>query len=84
MLAATLAGEDVLAGPGLIDATRLALSSYDVWRDILATNADLITVALNAYIQRLEHMRDNLRTREAQDEFRRGAEVARRWRERVS
>jgi len=81
-LAATLAGEELLAGPGLIDATRLALSSYEVWRDILATNADAITVALNAYIQRLENLRENLRTREAQEEFRRGADVAAKLRTR--
>ena len=27
-----------VAGPGLVDATRLALSNYELWRDILATN----------------------------------------------
>src|SRR4029077_16762109 len=27
-----------VAGPGLMDATRLAMSSFDLWRDILATN----------------------------------------------
>ena len=72
-----LNNEEVLAGPGLIGATRLALSSYEIWRDILATNAEPITEALTAYIQRLEHLRENLRTREAQEEFARGAEFAR-------
>jgi prephenate dehydrogenase len=63
-LAATLAerlprgaGLEV-AGPGLVDMTRLALSSYDLWRDILATNPDHIERALGFYIQKLEHLRE--------------------------
>ena len=59
-----------VAGPGLLDSTRLALSSYDLWRDILATNADHIESALAAFIQELEHIRENLRTRQLQEEFR--------------
>ncbi len=66
----------LLAGPGLADMTRLALSSYDLWRDIVATNSDLIERALAAYIQKLEHVRENLRTRQLQLEFARGAELA--------
>ena len=69
-----------LAGPGLVDMTRLALSSYDLWRDILATNPGHIERALAAYIQELEHLRENLRTRELQEEFERGAHLARRVR----
>ena len=70
-----------VAGPGLIDATRLALSSYDLWRDILATNTGAIEEALTTYITKLEHVRDNLRTRQLQDEFANGAGFARRLRE---
>jgi len=69
-----------VAGPGLLDMTRLALSSYDLWRDILATNTEHIERALGFYIQKLEHLRENLRTRQAQEEFARGAEVAARLR----
>ncbi len=58
-----------VAGPGLLDATRLALSSYDIWRDIVSTNTAPIEQALSAYIQELEHVRDNLRTRQLRDEF---------------
>ena len=65
-----------VAGPGLADMTRLALSSYDLWRDILATNSEHIDRALARYIQELEHIRENLRTRQLQDEFARGAELA--------
>ena len=69
-----------VAGPGLVDMTRLALSSYDLWRDILATNSDAIDRALAAYIQKLEHMRENLRTRQLQEEFEHGAGLAGRLR----
>ncbi len=62
-----------MAGPGLADMTRLALGSYDLWRDILATNTEHIERALAVYIQKLEHMRENLRTRQLQEEFERGA-----------
>ena len=79
-LASVLTGEDVLAGPGLIGATRLALSSYDIWRDILATNSMNISGALATYIQKLEYLRDNLRTRAAQEEFDAAARFATRLR----
>jgi prephenate dehydrogenase len=80
-LAATLAerlqeGQASVAGSGLMDMTRLALSSYDIWRDILATNAEHIDRALARYIQELEHMRENLRTRQLQEEFSRGGGFA--------
>jgi len=71
-----------VAGPGLADTTRLALSSFDLWRDILATNAPHIERALAAYIQKLEHVRENLRTRQLQEEFARGAGLAARIRRR--
>jgi prephenate dehydrogenase len=70
-----------VSGSGLKDMTRLALSSYDLWRDILATNSEHIDRALAAYIQELEHIRENLRTRQLQEEFRRGAAAAARLRE---
>ncbi|HEY2012317.1 MAG TPA: prephenate dehydrogenase/arogenate dehydrogenase family protein [Bryobacteraceae bacterium] len=69
-----------VAGSGLSDMTRLALSSYDLWRDILATNTPEIDRALAVYIQKLEHMRENLRTRQLQQEFEHGAAVAGRLR----
>ncbi len=68
------------AGPGLVDSTRLALSPYDLWRDILATNTTEIERALTAYIARLEHLRANLRTREMQREFEIAAGLAARLR----
>lgn len=64
------------AGPGLEDMTRLAMGSYEIWRDILATNHEHIDKALSLYIQKLEHIRENLRTRQLQEEFERGAALA--------
>jgi len=85
-LAATVAAnltapEDLqVAGPGLIDSTRLALSAYELWRDILATNTESIEQALTAYINELDELRENLRTRGAQEEFVRAGELAKRLR----
>jgi prephenate dehydrogenase len=76
-LAATLSQTETLTGPGARSTTRLALSAFDIWRDILATNAEPITEALTAYIQELEHIRENLRTRAIEEEFERGAAFAR-------
>ena len=72
-----------VSGSGLLDMTRLAASSYDLWRDILATNSGHIERALADYIQKLEHMRENLRTRQLQQEFERGAALAARLRRTV-
>jgi prephenate dehydrogenase len=69
-------GQASISGSGLRDMTRLAHSSYDLWRDILATNAERIDKALAAYIQELEHIRLNLRTRQLQEEFTRAADFA--------
>jgi prephenate dehydrogenase len=60
--------------------TRLAKSSYEIWRDILATNTDSIDRALAAYISRLEEMRENLRTRQMREQFEAGAALAARLR----
>jgi prephenate dehydrogenase len=68
--------EELLAGPGLVGATRLAMSSYDIWRDILMTNSASISEALSAYIQKLEYLRENLRSRAMEQEFKRGAATA--------
>lgn len=69
-----------LAGRGLADTTRLASSPEDIWKDIAATNADQIGPALDALIEVLQALRNDL------PEGDRLAEVftdARRWRERM-
>ncbi len=48
------------AGPGLVDMTRLALSSYELWADILITNSKSIDRALGLYIAELQQIRQAL------------------------
>lgn len=48
------------AGPGLVDMTRLAQSSYELWADILFTNGASIDRALGLYIDELRAIRDSL------------------------
>jgi prephenate dehydrogenase len=76
------AGEDLLladpreaGGRGLRDMTRLASSPYDMWRDIALTNTANIEQALSSLEQKLAHIRENLRTRELEEEFQRAAET---------
>jgi prephenate dehydrogenase len=49
-----------LAGRGLADTTRVAASPVSIWRDICATNADEILPALDALIETLRQVRDDL------------------------
>lgn len=69
-----------VAGSGLKDTTRLALSSWDIWRDIVVTNRENITHALDVYIDKLTRMRENLQTQGTGDEFEFAASVARKVR----
>jgi prephenate dehydrogenase len=64
-----------LAGRGLVDTTRLASSSPDIWRDIAATNADALADALDQLIALLQELRDDLAAGDRLDEvFRRAGE----------
>ena len=65
-------------GPGLIDMTRLALSHYDIWNDILSTNAGPVDAALLSLIERLEAMRVRLREGELRGDFEEGAKLRRK------
>jgi prephenate dehydrogenase len=47
----------MVAGPGLLDSTRLAMSSFELWRDILDTNQTEVSQALDAYIQKLQELK---------------------------
>jgi prephenate dehydrogenase len=49
-----------LSGSGYRDMTRLAGSSWLIWRDILATNPTRIVASLNMAIERLTSLRDEL------------------------
>jgi len=70
---ASQSGAARVAGPAAIDLTRLAMSPYDIWRDIFETNAGPIDTALELFIGKLEEMRKNLRTPQMRDEFDRAA-----------
>jgi len=65
-------------GPGLIDMTRLALSQFDMWNDILETNAGPVDEALGAMIGRLESMRGRLRGGQLRGDFEAGAKLRRK------
>jgi prephenate dehydrogenase len=69
-----------LAGPGLADMSRLALSSFEIWGDIVATNTANIEHALNVYIDKLTDLRDNLQTQRLGDVFATATEIATRIR----
>jgi prephenate dehydrogenase len=58
-----------LSGPGLQDMLRLAGSPYDIWRDILLTNTDNVSRALDRLAQAVDHLRTNLASRDLQQEF---------------
>jgi prephenate dehydrogenase len=77
-LAAYLEAKDVrqVAGPGLMDMTRLALSSYELWEDILVTNAGNVDAALAGLIAELEGLRRALGEGGADDYFVRAARVS--------
>jgi prephenate dehydrogenase len=52
-----------VAGSGFRDMTRLAGSSWSMWRDILETNDAQITAALDVFAQELDIVREELRGR---------------------
>jgi prephenate dehydrogenase len=67
-----------LAGRGLVDTTRLASSPSEIWKDIAATNADQIAIALDALIERLTELRADLSSGERLGEI---FDAACGWRE---
>ncbi|MBL8175130.1 MAG: prephenate dehydrogenase/arogenate dehydrogenase family protein [Bryobacterales bacterium] len=78
-LAVTVAGSDSTrsaAGPGLMDMTRIAMSSYTVWKDIIATNELQIGAALDDYIIVLQRVRAALGTAEVEEFFESGSRFA--------
>jgi prephenate dehydrogenase len=81
MLAVRTEPKSGVFGPALADSTRLALSSFDIWGDILATNKDAIREALRDYIATLEGFSQVLETESMRTHFERGAEFAGRLRD---
>jgi prephenate dehydrogenase len=58
-----------LAGPGLRDSLRLAGSPYSLWRDIVLTNREVLSAALDLYARKLDDLRDRLNSRELEADF---------------
>ena len=58
-----------IGGRALRETTRLGASPYSMWRDVALTNTEAIGATLLALEQRLQHMRENLRTPELREEF---------------
>jgi prephenate dehydrogenase len=58
-----------IGGRALKETTRLGASPYSMWRDVALTNTGPVADTLLALEQRLQHVRENLRTPELRDEF---------------
>ncbi|MCM2280062.1 MAG: bifunctional chorismate mutase/prephenate dehydrogenase [Oligoflexia bacterium] len=78
LAAKRLKGKRPIHGPAFLDLTRLALSNYEMWRDIARSNAEDISKAIEAYAAELFALRRAIRS----GEFRRQFALARKYRER--
>jgi prephenate dehydrogenase len=58
-----------LAGPGLRDTLRLAGSSYPMWRDIVLTNREALSSALESFARRVDEIRERLASRDLEADF---------------
>jgi prephenate dehydrogenase len=80
-LAATLAHQSnphlqQIFGPGLVDMTRLARSSPDLWLSILSTNLPALTAALDSFLASLSAIREALGKPDLSSYFEDGAAFA--------
>ena len=83
MLAATLTGIDQaprIAGPALLDMTRIAQSPFDMWHDIFLTNRAAIEQALDAFLSQFSAARSEFYRAEFSRSFDEAAKVSRRLR----
>lgn len=78
---AEVKGADQVAGPAVLELTRLALSPFEVWRDILSTNSGNVEAVLSALAAKLKTMAQMLDNGALADEFDRAAGAARLLRE---
>lgn len=65
-----------VAGPAVLEMTRLAASPFDVWKDIFATNRDNVVTAVTEVIQKLNQLTELVGKDILQKEFQSGAEGA--------
>ena len=59
-----------IGGRALREMTRLGASPYSMWRDVAMSNTEPLAATLFALEQRLQHLREGLRTPELREEFR--------------
>ncbi len=64
-----MAAVQAIGGRALREMTRLGASPYSMWRDVALTNTEPMGATLLALEQRLQHIRENLRTPELREEF---------------
>ncbi len=69
------AAVSALAGGGIRGMVRLAKDDYPMWRDVALTNTKNLHDALLQMEQKLAHIRENLKTRQLQEEFDRAHEL---------
>jgi prephenate dehydrogenase len=74
-------GATQIAGPAAVDLTRLALSPFEIWEDIFATNAGPIRVALKVFIGVLEGLGQQMNEPSMKKEFLRAAKAAKELRQ---
>jgi len=60
---------DAIGGRALRETTRLGASPYSMWRDVALSNTEPLAATLLALEQRLQHIRENLRTPGLREEF---------------
>ncbi|GGH00027.1 prephenate dehydrogenase [Silvibacterium dinghuense] len=58
-----------IGGRALREMTRLGSSPFSMWRDIAHTNTEAVAASILALEQRLQHLRENLKTPELREEF---------------
>ena len=69
------AAVSALAGGGIRGMVRLAKDDYPMWRDVALTNTRNLHDALLQMEQNLAHIRENLKSRQLQEEFDRAHEL---------
>jgi len=60
---------DAIGGRALRETTRLGASPYSMWRDVALSNTAPVAATLLALEQRLQHIRENLKSPELREEF---------------
>ncbi len=78
---ADVAGAADVAGPAVLELTRLALSPFSIWRDIFATNDKHVEAALALLIAKLKDLENKVSSEALARDFERAAAAARTLRQ---